>query len=45
MFEEYSKGIWVIRPFRASFLGNIIEDGRGKPGICHLCVLAADAVL
>lgn len=33
----------MIKFFRASFLDNIIEDGRGKPG--NLCVLAVDAVL
>lgn len=35
----------MIKSFRTSFLDNIIEDGRGKPGICNLCVLAGDVML
>lgn len=35
----------MIKSLGAPFLDDIIEDGRGKPGICNLRVLAVDAVL
>lgn len=35
----------MIKSFRASCLDNLIEDGRGKPGICNSCVLAVAVVL
>lgn len=35
----------MIKSFRAPSLDSITENGRGKPDICNLCVLAVGVVL